>query len=339
MLTPELVESLLAPVNDASPCGKNLEYDPAFTALETAAQGKSEQQFGDTVIPAVEPEWRMVAEQAQALLQRTKDLRPAVLLTRAATREQGLDGLALGLRLITGLLDRYWELLHPLLDAEDGNDPTMRVNALAPLTDETMLLRDLYEAPVGVARSLGLLRVREVAIAQGVLTSAADAPSQAQVLGALGEIRVERPGLPQILAEVDTRVAALGKTVSERSGRDDLLDLSRLASIGKLLAQIGREIQPAVAATPDHTADVATHGEAVAAPLGDTGIRSREDALRALDRVIVWFAQAEPGNPAPLLLERAKQLIGVSFLDIVANLAPSALDTIQTVTGRCPASE
>jgi type VI secretion system protein ImpA len=73
---------------------------------------------------------------------------------------------------------------------------------------------------------------------------------------------------------------------------------------------------------------------------GATGpIRSREDALRALDRVIDYLTQAEPGNPAPLLIERAKRLIGVSFLDIIADLAPGALDAIETVTGKPPSPE
>jgi type VI secretion system protein ImpA len=92
MLTHELVEALLTPIGEASPCGDDLEYDADFTALTTSAQGKPEQQFGDTVIPAVEPEWRQVAEQSDALLRRSKDVRPAVLLLRASTRLQGLAG-------------------------------------------------------------------------------------------------------------------------------------------------------------------------------------------------------------------------------------------------------
>ena len=40
MLTPELVEALQAPISEASPTGEDLEYDPAFTALDSAAQGK-----------------------------------------------------------------------------------------------------------------------------------------------------------------------------------------------------------------------------------------------------------------------------------------------------------
>ena len=58
-----------------------------------------------------------------------------------------------------------------------------------------------------------------------------------------------------------------------------------------------------------------------------------------LDRVIAYLTKTEPGNPAPLLIERAKQLIGVSFLDIMANLAPNALETIETVTGRRPVAD
>jgi type VI secretion system protein ImpA len=50
--------------------------------------------------------------------------------------------------------------------------------------------------------------------------------------------------------------------------------------------------------------------------------------------VIRFLEQTEPGNPAPLLIDRAKKLIGVSFLEIMANLAPGALDTIETVTGK-----
>ena len=65
-------------------------------------------------------------------------------------------------------------------------------------------------------------------------------------------------------------------------------------------------------------------------------ITTRQDAIQMLDRVIRYLEQAEPGNPAPLLIERAKQLIGVSFFEIMANLAPNALDTIETVTGKRP---
>lgn len=343
MLTPELVDALQAPVSEASPCGDDLEYDPAFTALEAAAQGKPEQQFGDTVIPAVEPEWRTVAQEAQALLGRTKDARAAVLLLRASTRTQGVAGFAMGLRVLTGLLDRYWEGIHPKLDADDDNDPTMRLNALAPLTDEGMVLRDLYDANIGTARGIGPIRVRDIAIAHNVLAPAgAEAGlSAAQVQGGLESIHAETPELLHTLTEAPALVAKLQSLIVQRTGRADSIDLAPLRTIANVLGKAAAAVAPppasdeAAVAAADVAEPGATGtgtGPARAAAPGE--IRTRQDALQTLDRVIHYLEQAEPGNPAPLLIARAKKLIGVSFFEIMADLAPNALDTIETVTGK-----
>jgi type VI secretion system protein ImpA len=337
MLTPELVDALQAPVSDASPAGDNLEYDPAFTALESVSQGKPEQQFGDTVIPAVEPEWRQVSEQAQALLGRAKDARAAMLLLRASTRLQGVAGFSLGLGLLTGLLERYWEGLHPQLDADDGNDPTMRLNALAPLADESTLLRDLYEAQVGIARGVGPVRVRDIAIAHGTLAAVGGeaAYTLPQIDGALEAIHAESPQTIQTLTGLSGQVARLQALLSEQTGRSDAIDLAPLRAVGSMLtkacAHLGGAAEDAASAQAG-VADAPGGGAAPAAARGE--IRSRQDALQTLDRVIRYLEQTEPGNPAPLLISRAKKLIGVSFLEIMANLAPNALDTIETVTGK-----
>ena len=42
---------LLAPVAPEAPAGPNLEYDPAFAAIEKAAAGKPEQVIGGAVTP------------------------------------------------------------------------------------------------------------------------------------------------------------------------------------------------------------------------------------------------------------------------------------------------
>ena len=338
MLTHELVEALLTPIGEASPCGDDLEYDADFTALTTSAQGKPEQQFGDTVIPAVEPEWRQVAEQSDALLRRSKDVRPAVLLLRASTRLQGITGFVAGLDLLTGLLDRFWEGIHPKLDADDDNDPTMRLNALAPLGDETMVLRDLYDAQVGVAPGVGAIRVRDIAVANNALNAVGgDATySPAQIQGGLEALHAERPELIQAAISVPGLVEKLQALLVERTGRADVIDLAPLRAIGRMLqkacsAAIGA---PDEAEAEGVEGDGAEAGCAPRAAAARGEIQSRQDALQTLDRVIRFLEQTEPGNPAPLLIDRAKKLIGVSFLEIMANLAPGALDTIETVTGK-----
>ena len=223
MLTPDLVDALQAPISEASPCGDDLEYDPAFTAAETAALGKPEQQFGDTVIPPVDPDWNQVGDLATELLRRTKDVRPAVLLLRTSTRRQGVAGFGLGMQLLTGLLERHWDGIHPQLDADDDNDPTMRLNALAPLSDESLVPRDLYDALIGNARSVGPLRVRDVAVARNALAPVGDAGySPAQVQGALEEILASDPDTLLYslgLACLATLLLMLGSRLSIDSNR------------------------------------------------------------------------------------------------------------------------
>lgn len=346
MLTPDLVEALQAPISEGSPSGEDLGYDPAFMALESASQGKPEQQFGTTVIPAVEPEWPVVADQAEALLRRTKDLRAAVLLLRAASRQQGVAGFSMGLALLTGLLETFWDGIHPMLDAEDDNDPTTRLNALAPLGDEAMVLRDLYDARIGTAPGVGPVRVRDVAIAHNELAAVGtDALSASQVQGGLELIHAADPQIFQTLQSIQPLVVRLQTLLADRTGLSDAVDLSRLRSIARVLHQVATTFT----GSPAEAADDAAAGDAAGAAIGEAAspvrasapgeIRSRADALQMLDRVIRYLEQTEPGNPAPLLIARAKQLIGVNFFEIMANLAPNALDTIETVTGKRPSDE
>jgi type VI secretion system protein ImpA len=342
MLTNELVEALLTPIGEASPCGDDLEYDAAFTALAAASQRKPEQQFGDTVIAAVEPEWREVAEQSDAILRRSKDVRAAVLLLRASTRLQGVPGFVAGLQLLIGLFDRFWDGIHPTLDADDDNDPTMRLNALAPLWDENMVLRDLYDAQVGVAAGVGPIRVRDIAIAHGALNAVGGEAtySMSQIQGGLEAIQAHQPERLQAAMEVPALVEKLQALLVDRTGRSEAVDLGALRSIGRVLTKACSSASGVPAGEADAAGESAAlqgAGTGAARPAAMRGeIQSRQDAVQMLDRVIRYLEQTEPGNPAPLLIDRAKKLIGVSFLEIMANLAPNAMDTIENVTGKRP---
>lgn len=336
MLSTESVEALLNPISEELPSGSDLEYDPAYMALEADARPKAEQQFGDTVIPAVEPEWRSLVGSATDLLQRTKDVRVAVLALRAATRTQGIQGFALGLNLTVGLIDRFWDTIHPQLDAQDNNDPTMRVNALAPLTDSAMVLRDVYDCLVGTSRNVGPVRVRDIAIAHNKLAAGSGDPgySAAQVEGALQDIHAADPALLEAAISTAAAVQKLESIIEEKTGRSDFIDLKPLRGITLLLRQTCQ-----TATGTDSQADGQDAGDATAQGAGGAirgEISSRQDALLMLDKVISYLERTEPGNPAPLLIKRAKRLVGVSFMDIMADLAPDAVTSIQIVTGRPP---
>ena len=149
------VNSLLNEVSPDAPSGEDLEYDPAFGELERAAQGKAEQALGDSVVAAEPPNWREVRKLATELLGRSKDLRVGVYLTRALASIEGFPGLADGLSLLRGLLERYWDSVHPQLDPDDANDPTMRINTLVSLVDRDAMLSVLRKAPLVSSRVMG----------------------------------------------------------------------------------------------------------------------------------------------------------------------------------------
>jgi type VI secretion system protein ImpA len=63
-------------------------------------------------------------------------------------------------------------------------------------------------------------------------------------------------------------------------------------------------------------------------------VRSRDDVIRALDGICAYYAAHEPSSPVPMLLERCKRLVPLSFIDIVKDLMPDGLPTIENIAGK-----
>ncbi len=322
------VDAFLAPVNDTAPCGEDLEYDPAFQVLEEAARGKPEQQFGDTVIAAQEPDWRVMQEQAVALAQRTRDLRVAIHLLRANTRLHGFGGFATGIKLVRGLLEQHWAHVYPQLDVSDNNDPTMRLNALAPLADGASVLADLRLAVIGNPRDGITVRQVELGLGKAEPASNENVPTPAGVADAIKAADQQFPGLLGLLAAAHADVRAIEAVIDTQVGAASGPDLRPLRALTQLLAQAAGG--DAEAAATDEPADGAAP---VARSTGLGAINNRDDAIKALDRVCDWINRNEPTNPAPLLIRRAQRLMGKTFLEIIRDLAPDGLKDVERIAG------
>lgn len=328
------VDALLAPLGDAAPSGADLEYDAAFLALDEASRSKAEQQFGDTLIPATEPDWRTMKEQALLLFERTRDVRVAIQLMRAGARLTGFGGFASGLALVHGLLERHWDTLHPQLDASDNNDPTMRLNALDPLADDDTVIADLRTAPLGPIR--GSITVRQIELAFGKVEALPGeaAPSEAGALQGIRDAGGDTPSLLAAMAGCHDHVRGIEAIIGAKVGASRGPDLKVLRSVTQCLARAAQ------AAGGESTASasiepVAANAAASAAARGGVpgSIASRDDALKALDRVCEWIERHEPTNPAPLLIRRAKRLMTKSFIDIIRDLAPDGLSQVERIAG------
>ena len=117
---PKLVDELLQPIAGANPSGQDLRYDPVYDAIKEARredddlnQGawQTERKVAD--LP------KIISLSTDALKKRTKDLQIAAWLTDALLRKEGFPGLAMGLKVCHGLLDKFWDTLYPPIEEDD----------------------------------------------------------------------------------------------------------------------------------------------------------------------------------------------------------------------------
>jgi type VI secretion system protein ImpA len=342
MILTSQVESLLQPVAPATPCGADLEYDPAFLELERLVQGKPEQQMGSAVVPAQEPDWDAIAKRAAALLGKTKDLRVAFHLTRALLICDGFAGLRDGLAVLRGLVERYWDGLFPRLEPAEANDPTFRINILMGLCDGAAIIERVRAIPLVTSRSFGRFNLRDLAIASGELPPAPGtaAPASSAIDGAFAESAVaDLQATAASVRETLEHLAALEATVAAHV---DVVHAPSFSMLSRPLEQAHkilaarlelRGVKPA--SLQGSAASPAAADVAPAAPAVLTGaVTSRQDVVHLLDRICDYYQRREPSSPMPLLLQRCKRLVSASFLDIVRDLAPDAVSQVESLRGR-----
>lgn len=327
------IADLLTEIAPDAACGPDLEYDADFLALEQAAKGKPEQQFGDTIVPAVDPNWVEVHTRAEALFSRTKDLRVAVLLTRALLQRSELSGLGDGLNLVHQLLERYWDTVHPRIEAEYENDPTMRLNALGALIDPEGLLREVRLAHVVPQSAAGSVTVRDILVASGKLPAGADAGLSTVQINSTIKAAAEKHGdVVEAVRQSLVALRGMQTLLNDKLGSDRAINLQPLTDIvDQVVKACDSALGVAVEAVPQAAASAAVVG--VPGPVATGDIRSREDAIRMLERVCEFMESTEPSNPAPLLIRRAQRLISKNFIEIMEDLAPDSLGAIKGIAG------
>lgn len=330
------IDLLLAPISSDAPCGDNLEYDAEFLAMDKAATGKAEQQFGSTIIPAELPDWMQVERLATTLLTRTKDLRVMFKLAQAWTQIRGLPGYADGLMLIHQALARYWDTLLPPLDFDGEIDPLFRINVLAGLGDKTQL--------TSCIRTTSLLKSASSEISLRDACALLDGSKQEYPGFPGGRARLQEE-LAQESQPVSRMLITLYKTlndlraeISGHLGENALPEMDGLLHLFRTLAQACRPRvgstrpaeatleQPVTAITPESP-------NAPAFSWHSAQIQTREDARFMLDKVKHYFNQHEPSHPAPLMIERVQRLITLDFMQIVRDLAPDGLSQVETILG------
>lgn len=269
------------------------------------------------------------------LARRGKDLRLMPFLAAASTLNDGLQGYAACLKLSAALLQNFPETLFPLPDEDDPADVWQRSNAVSDL-----LSGDEIQALIGPALVVDARQSGRVTLADLVGGLRGDSPvsevSASDLAMALNEVGPERVQQTlSLLHEVEASIDGLVRAFDGGS-----MSTPRLASTFRRAASRIEDFVGGVA-TDDKPTSSGVTVQALSSPDGGAtlrsgGLQSREDAQRQLRDLIRFLEKIDPSHPAPLLLKRADRLLGMSFFEIIKDMAPNALSDIERIVGAEP---
>jgi type VI secretion system protein ImpA len=340
------IAKFLEPITPEKPCGENLAYDQAFLDLQVKLRGKEETQFS----PAEEPNWKEVLELSTGLLGRFRHLQVGVTFTLALVQTEGLPGFRDGLSLLRGWIEKYWEPVYPLLDPEDSNDPTERINILQTLSvttfgDAYRFCDRLAKVPLCESKTLGKYSLQQIRAGSGgagaAEASAAPAAGPAQAEAAFRDT-------PQDLRQ--NRFDAVTESLAALKEMDSMLRklvgadrAPNFEALRKTLEEIRACLAPYVILPAGET-EAAGQASPSQPEKGDgrsgAGLKktidSRDDVVQALRAICDYYQRREPSSPIPFLLQRAQRLVNMDFLQIVNDLAPDSIAQMKLITGVPP---
>lgn len=345
------LEPLMAAVSPDDPSGVDLEYDPDFSRMEKAAQGTPDQEFGSTKIEGAPADWDEVRDAAMSILRRSRDLRAATYLAEAELSRVGLFGFRNALKLISVYVEEFWDTVYPKLDADDEDDPTIRINSLAGLCKVGGVIRQLRVTPILVSRSVGKFSWTDCAMAKGEIPITAgmeSPPIQKQIDAAVMACDPkEFAEFVQAVEDCLKYVTATEKGFSDRLGpaigpnfevlTKELKAISRFQKAwGILRKEVGGYDSPSGLEATVGLSEVGNSQlDLTQSPVANRPfvITRREDVIEGLDKIIHWLERNEPSSPLPMLLKRAKRLSTMSFLDILRDISPDGLTQAVVIGG------
>lgn len=307
------LDDLLAPISETLPAGEDLSFSPEFDAIQEARRADDPTlEQGEWVTDIKYADWSAAARLCDELLRtRTKDLRLGGWYAEANTRIHGFSGLAAGLRLVSGLCERYWDDVHPQ-DQDVGHEE--RIGNLSWLLANALQW----------LRALPIVQAPQGRFGLGDF-EAAHARGDGDAGGADGQpgldmMEAARRDTPhefymQLIAEVPDCMSALQElqlSVDARLGADGPSFTpvrDQIEHLQRTVTRFARDAGVLVEGGASGDADDAFPADASGAPAadGNTGgpIATRKQALAQLRQVAEFFRRTEPHSPVAYLADKA----------------------------------
>ena len=298
----------LEPLTAGDPCGPSLEYDAEYAVLLSRMSPRVDAQYGQFVGMPEAPNWAEIERDCRHLLLRTRDINLFVWLCRARARVAQAAGLAQSLAVLSEVLERWPDSVHPQLVVEGEHDPAVRANALAALADPDGLLGDVREIVVA-ANAARHLTVREIERAWSV-PRPVGAPSPESVAWQLAQLRLASNGDAEAPVNLLSQASRAARQIAAWAVRHLGGDAPSLQALIDLLKPFD-DIDAIPSAEP-----AASHESAeCSSACGLTTPRS--DVLQSIRNAREWFEIHEPSSPVAVLLKQAERMVGRRFAQVV----------------------
>jgi type VI secretion system protein ImpA len=336
---------LCEPVSADAPCGVDLEDTQLLASFDAF------RVFGSDTSVRPDIDWPGVRTQALKALAQSRDLRLLTHLAAATLRVEGIKAFCVVLTVADCWLTQCWDLVFPRVQ----DDALLRKNALNCLADPMAIVAPLRRSAIISQRQFGTFTLRDVELATGQLEATdtdRNAPGAAQIEAALAAAPIEE--LSILVGELGAAGVALDNVVANMQHHAGPQSAPDFAALAKPLTRIRKVLTEHLAAraadpqvllsagvVPDSfaRADGTAGAEVSVSADGVEIIKSRQEAIRAIDAAVLFFRRYEPSSPVPLLLERARRLVAKNFMEVLEDIAPEGLPQAKLVGGIRAAAE
>ena len=154
------IDAILTPIDGENPAGENLRYTATYDAIQEARREDDDLDRGDWDREVKTADWPEVLRLGtEALTTATKDIQIAVWMLEALIKTEGFNGLESGLRVISGLLETFWEHVYPEIEDDDMD---YRIGPLEFMNDKLWLaVRQVPLTDPAAANGFGWVQWKE----------------------------------------------------------------------------------------------------------------------------------------------------------------------------------
>lgn len=360
---------LLAPISEESPTGADLRADESSSSpyyLLKEARNNARAIERNSFPGQEDPEhpekqhWNTILKLApEVLTTKSKDLEVAAWFTEALIRDQGFAGLRLGIQLIQGLIELYWDGLYPLAD-EDGLSskvaPLVGLNGInnsngtliVPINTTALTANGDY-SNWSYTQALELAKITDGTVKKKKQDAGAvslDTIKNAVKVSAT-DFYIQ---LDDDLSNIINALDAIDSLLSERCG-DEAPSVEQIrkavVKASETLHVIAKniltpEVEEELTETDVmNTSDEPTFGETHStspSPFLSSGAKGRFEAFKTLEQLSEFFKRTEPHSPIGFALERILRWGDMSLPELLQELVPDpqAKDYFQKLVGIVP---